>query len=417
MSRRVSLRSRRARIIAAALGAVVVAELAVWALSPEQPGPAAVAVDALDYLDAGRLQQALEFRAETRVLGLLGIALELAALGLVTLGRPRFARRLLRRFEARPLLGAAAAGGLLSLSLAVLALPLGIWAQQLAVDVGLSVQSLGGWLFDRARSAGIAALYAAVGALLLILLQRRLPRAWWLAASGVVVSFAAIVTFLTPVVLAPIFNDFDRLPDSPERSQVLSLADRAGVEIGDVYRVDASSRRTSLNAYVSGIGSTRRVVLYDNLLDATEGPALRSVVAHELGHVKANDIGRGLLFVALITPVGMLFVREAGAALAARSGAGPGQVAALPAYALALTIATLVLGIAGNQLSRAVEERADRFALELTDDPAGLIDLQQQLAERNLRDPEPPRWSRLLFATHPSTVERIGVAEGYREAP
>ncbi len=417
MSRRVSLRSRRARIIAAALGAVVVAELAVWALSPEQPGPAAVAVDALDYLDAGRLQQALEFRAETRVLGLLGIALELAALGLLTLGRPRFAGRLLRRFEARPLLGAAAAGGLLSLSLAVLALPLGIWAQQLAVDVGLSVQSLGGWLFDRARSAGIAALYAAVGALLLILLQRRLPRAWWLAASGVVVSFAAIVTFLTPVVLAPIFNDFDRLPDSPERSQVLSLADRAGVEIGDVYRVDASSRRTSLNAYVSGIGSTRRVVLYDNLLDATEGPALRSVVAHELGHVKANDIGRGLLFVALITPVGMLFVREAGAALAARSGAGPGQVAALPAYALALTIATLVLGIAGNQLSRAVEERADRFALELTDDPAGLIDLQQQLAERNLRDPEPPRWSRLLFATHPSTVERIGVAEGYREAP
>ncbi len=417
MSRRVSLRSRRARIIAAALGAVVVAELAVWALSPEQPGPAAVAVDALDYLDAGRLQQALEFRAETRVLGLLGIALELAALGLVTLGRPRFARRLLRRFEARPLLGAAAAGGLLSLSLAVLALPLGIWAQQLAVDVGLSVQSLGGWLFDRARSAGIAALYAAVGALLLILLQRRLPRAWWLAASGVVVSFAAIVTFLTPVVLAPIFNDFERLPDGPERSQVLSLADRAGVEIGDVYRVDASSRRTSLNAYVSGIGSTRRVVLYDNLLDATEGPALRSVVAHELGHVKANDIGRGLLFVALITPVGMLFVREAGAALAARSGAGPGQVAALPAYALALAIATLVLGIAGNQLSRAVEERADRFALELTDDPAGLIDLQQQLAERNLRDPEPPRWSRLLFATHPSTVERIGVAEGYREAP
>ncbi len=417
MSRRVSLRSRRARIIAAALGAVVVAELAVWALSPEQPGPAAVAVDALDYLDAGRLQQALDFRAETRVLGLLGIALELAALGLVTLGRPRFARRVLRRFEARPLLGAAAAGGLLSLSLAVLALPLGIWAQQLAVDVGLSVQSLGGWLFDRARSAGIAALYAAVGALLLILLQRRLPRAWWLAASGVVVSFAAIVTFLTPVVLAPIFNDFERLPDGPERSQVLSLADRAGVEIGDVYRVDASSRRTSLNAYVSGIGSTRRVVLYDNLLDATEGPALRSVVAHELGHVKANDIGRGLLFVALITPVGMLFVREAGAALAARSGAGPGQVAALPAYALALTIATLVLGIAGNQLSRAVEERADRFALELTDDPAGLIDLQQQLAERNFRDPEPPRWSRLLFATHPSTVERIGVAEGYREAP
>lgn len=417
MSRRVSLRSRRARIVATALGAVVIAELAVWALSPGQPGPAAVPVEALDYLDPSRLQQALDFRAETRILGLLGIALELAVLALVAYGRPRFTGRLLRRLGARPLLGAAAAGGLLSLSLAVLALPIGIWAHQLAVDIGLSVQDLGGWLFDRARGAGITAFYAAVGALLLILLQRRLPRAWWLAASGVVVGFAVITTFLTPVVLAPIFNDFDRLGDGPERRQVLSLADRAGVEIGDVYRVDASSRRTSLNAYVSGIGSTRRVVLYDNLLDDTRGPALRSVVAHELGHVKANDISHGLLFVALITPVGMLFVREAGAALAARTGAGPGQVAALPAYALALAIASLVLGIAGNQLSRVVEERADRFALELTDDPAGLIDLQKQLAGRNFSDPDPPGWSRLLFSTHPSTLERIGLAEAYRAAP
>jgi STE24 endopeptidase len=413
MSRRASLQSPRARIVAAALAAVLAAALAVLILDPGQPGPVATPVEEADYFSPAELEAGRDYRGELRLLGLLALAVELAALGVLVAGRPRRLRAALERLQARPLLGAAAAGAVISLTLALVALPVGIWIHELAVDVGISVQSLGGWLFDRARSAGIAAVYAAVGALLLIGLQRRLRRSWWLAASGVVVAFAVVSQFLAPVVLAPIFNDFEPLPDGPDRRDVLSLADRAEVEIGEVYRVDASSRRTSLNAYVSGFGSTRRVVIYDNLLDSAERPALRSVVAHELAHVKQRDIGRGLLFVAIVAPLGMLFVREAGAAMAARTGTGPGQIAALPAYALALTIATFTLGLAGNQLSRAVEERADRFALELTGDPAGLTELQLDLARRNVSDPDPPGWSRLLFGTHPSTVERLGLARAY----
>lgn len=413
MSRRASLQSPRARIVAAALAALLAAALAVLILDPGQPGPVATPVEEADYFSPAELEAGRDYRGELRLLGLLALVVELAALGLLVAGRPRRLRAALERLQARPLLGAAAAGAAISLMLALVALPVGIWIHELAVDVGISVQSLGGWLFDRARSAGIAAVYAAVGALLLIGLQRRLRRSWWLAASGVVVAFAVVSQFLAPVVLAPIFNDFEPLPDGPDRRDVLSLADRAEVEIGEVYRVDASSRRTSLNAYVGGFGSTRRVVIYDNLLDSAERPALRSVVAHELAHVKQRDIGRGLLFVAIVAPLGMLFVREAGAAMAARTGTGPGQIAALPAYALALTIATFTLGLAGNQLSRAVEERADRFALELTGDPAGLTELQLDLARRNVSDPDPPGWSRLLFGTHPSTVERLGLARAY----
>jgi STE24 endopeptidase len=391
----------------------VAAGVAVLILEPAQPGPPATPVDELDYFGSGQLEAGRDFRGEIRLLGLLGLAVEFAVLGILVAGRPRRMRARLERLQARPLLGGAAAGALISLTLSLAGLPVGIWAHEVAVDVGISVQSIGGWLFDRARSAGIAALYAAVGALLLVGLQRRWARSWWLAATGVVVAFAVASQFLAPVVLAPIFNDFERLPDGPERRDVLELADRAEVEIGDVYRVDASSRRTSLNAYVSGFGSTRRVVIYDNLLDSADQPALRSVVAHELAHVKQRDIGRGLLFVAIVAPFGMLFVREAGAAFAARTGTGPGQIAALPAYALALTIATFALGIAGNQLSRSVEERADRFALELTGDPAGLTDLRLILTRRNLSDPDPPGWSQLLFGTHPSTVERLGLAQAY----
>ena len=298
-----------------------------------------------------------------------------------------------------------------------MALPAGAWIHEQAVEVGVSTQDLAGWLFDRARAAGIAALIAAAGAAILIGLQRRLPRAWWLAASGVVVLFAVVSTFLAPVVLAPIYNDFEPLEPGPARSDVLELADRAGVEVDEVLRVDASRRGRSLNAYVDGIGSTRRIVIYDNLLERANRPELRSLVAHELAHVEGSDIPRGLLFVAIVSPLGMLFVREAGGALAERRGVAPGTPAALPAYALALAVAAFALGIAGNQLSRAVEERADRFALELTGDPAALIDLQTRLATVNRSDPDPPGWASALFATHPSAVERIGLARAYQQQP
>jgi STE24 endopeptidase len=404
-------------MLAVALAALAVAALAVLVLSPGQPGPEAAAVDERAYFEPAEIERARDYRAQTRLLGLTVVALGLGVLALYALGRPRRLRVVLERLERRPLLGGAAAGALLSISVALVTLPVGFWLHELAVDVGISVQSSFDWLYDRVRAVGIGALYAAAGGALLLFLQRRLPRAWWLAGAGAVVAFAATVSFLAPVLLAPIFNDFEPLPPGQQRSDVVELADLAGVEIDQVYRVDASRRRTSLNAYVDGLGSTRRVVVYDTLLDSAERPALRSVVAHELAHVKFSDIPRGILFVAIVAPLGMLFVREAGGALAARRGFEPGEVRALPAYALALSAAAFVLGIAGNQLSLAVEERADRYALELTGDPDGLIELQTELARRNLSDPDPPAWASALLSTHPSTVERLGLAEAYGAEP
>jgi STE24 endopeptidase len=396
---------------------VAVAELAVLLLAPGQPGPAAAAAAASDYLDPARIAFAVDYQTDLRLATLFGIGLEIAVLTLLAVALPRWPAVAAGRAARRPLLGAAAIGAIVSVTLALADLPLGLWVHERAVDVGLSVQSLGGWLFDRARSIAIGAAYAAIGALLLIFLQRRLPRAWWAAAAGIVVAFAVTVTYLAPVVIAPIFNDFEPIPEGAVREDVLELAERADVEVGDVYRVDASSRRTSLNAYISGLGSTRRVVLYDNLIDDAQRPALRSVVAHELSHVSRHDIPRGLLFVLLVAPAGMLFVREAGGAIARRAGSGPGQLAAIPAYALAITLATLSTTLVSNQLSRAVEERADRFAVELTREPDGLAQLQVQTAERNLSDPDPPGWWQFLFATHPAKVERLGIAEAYGADP
>ncbi|MGH2994554.1 MAG: M48 family metalloprotease, partial [Solirubrobacterales bacterium] len=303
----------------------------------------------------------------------------------------------------------------LALTLALVALPLQVAAHERAVDVGLSTQGIGAWLADQGKSRAIGAALAAAGAALLIALVRRFGRLWCVPATGAVIAIEVVFVWLAPVVLAPLFNRFEPLREGRARAEVLELGERAGVDIGDVYRVDASRRSTALNAYVDGIGPTKRVVLYDNLLAGVERPALRSVVAHELAHVKHRDILRGMAWVALVAPLALVFVWELGSRLARRSGADPGTPAALPAFALALTVATFVLGLVGNQLSREVEESADAFALELTDDPDALIDLQRRLAVANVGDPDPPGIVINLLRTHPPTIERIGAAEAWRE--
>ena len=215
------------------------------------------------------------------------------------------------------------------------------------------------------------------------------------------VAFAAIFTWLAPVLLAPAFNRFDELPAGKTRSQILRLGERAGVEIGNVYRVDASRRTTGLNAYVTGLGSTKRVVIYDNTLRELDAGELDSLVAHELGHVKGDDILRGIAWVALVAPLGVLFVQLASGALARRSGDDPRSPAALPALALSMALALLVLGSVSAQLSRRVEARADSFALEQTGDPQALIGLQQRLAVTNVADPDPPA-ALAVALRHPS---------------
>ena len=386
------------------------AALAALLLSPGDTGPEPVPVDAADFLDPDRVERAEDFRQGQVLLFLAGLVIELGVLGLLASGRPRFVRRPIELADRRPLLGALAVGAAISLLLALVALPTGLIGHGRATDVGLSVQGTGSWLADRAKSAAIAAVLAAVGALVLIAVQRRMPRAWWAAGAAVAVAYAVLATWLAPTVLAPLFNDFEPLPDGPQRDAVLELAERADVGVGEVYSVDASRRGTGLNAYVNGIGSTKRVVLYDNLLEDVPAPVLRSVVAHELGHVANRDLARGIIFVAIVAPLGMLVVALGGSALAAGRRTGPGRPSAIPAYALVIALVSFGLTVAGNRLSREVEASADEFALDLTEDPDAFISLQQRLSTSNLSDPDPNPVAGAVLSTHPTTLERIGAA-------
>src|SRR4051794_2006522 len=329
--------------------AVVAAGAATFALRPRdeliQPAPVA----ATDYFSASQLDRIHDYTGRQRLLGLGGLALSTGTLAFVALRPPRRVRRALERGAARPILGAAATGGALSLVVVVVGLPLSAVAEQRARDFGLSTQNWGGWLGDVAKSAGIGAVFAALGGALLMATIRRFPRSWWAVGAAGVVLVSAVFVSYSPVLIDPLFNKFTELENSPLRTEILALAHKDGIDVGEVFRIDASRRTTGANAYVNGIGHTKRVVLYDNLLQDFSPDQVRSVVAHELGHVKHRDVPGGLLWLAIVAPAGMLVVQRLTERLAPEADAArrkPGPVV-IPAAALSIAIVSFFLNIPG----------------------------------------------------------------------
>jgi STE24 endopeptidase len=398
----------RSRLPLAIAVAVAAAAAATLLLRPRsgliEPAP----VDVTQYFTAFQLERAEDFRSLQRVLGLAGLGVGIGTLGVLVWRPPR---RLLGRLEPRPLLGGAAAGAGISLVLVVAELPIRAWMRQRSLDVGLSTQAWPDWAVDVVKGAGIGAVTAAIGGLAAVALVRRFPRNWWAPGAVLVIAYGIVTIWLYPIVIDPVFNKFEKLKPGQLRSDVLELANRAGVDVGEVYRIDASRRTSAANAYVIGLGHSKRVVLYDNLIDEFPRDEVRVVVAHELGHQKHNDLVRGLAWLALVAPAGTFLTQALAERFARRELGTP---AGLPAIALAVALAGLGLGIASNALSRPVEARADSFALELTRNPTDFVKFERRIAIRNISDPDPPSLFHVLFDTHPTGKERIGIGEAFR---
>ena len=382
------------------------AEVAVLLLRPRDRGPEPVDVPARDYFSAAQIERGDDFRTGQLWLFGLRTAVELGVLVAIVRRPPR----VLERGARRPVLAGAAAGAALSLTLGVATLPVRAIARERAKDVGLVTQSATGYAGDVAKGEAIGALLAGAGGALLMFGLRRFGSRWWAPGAVVVVAFGVLGSYAGPVVLDPLFNKFDKLPPGELRSDVLDLARRAGVDVGQVYEVDASRRTTASNAYVTGLGHTKRVVLYDNLMKDFTPAEVRLVVAHELGHVRHRDVPYGLLWLALVAPAGLWAAALLAERLAPR---GAPALTAVPAVALAVGLVATPVTMISSQLSRAVERRADAFSLALTRDPESFIGFEKRIAVKNVADVEPPAWSTFLLASHPPTLERIGQAVAY----
>jgi STE24 endopeptidase len=400
----------RLRWPVAIAAAVVVAEVAVLLLRPREGLIEPAPVRAESYFSAQQLERARDYNRPQVALYGGALAVQIGVLALLVARPPR---RLGGSFR-RPVLAAAVTGAALSVTISVAVLPLKVVGRERARDYGLITQSWGGYARDTAISWGIGGLIAGAGAAGGIALIRRFPLRWWIPGSAVVVAFGVITIYAGPVVLDPLFNTFTPLPAGQVRSDVIELADKAGVEVGEVFETDASRRTTAANAYVTGLGQTKRVVLYDTLVEHFTRDELRLVVAHELGHVHYADVPKGLLYLALVAPFGMFAVARLTGRMA--PGEATGSPAMLPALALSITIMATTITTISNQYSRAIEARADAFALRSTAQPEPFISFEQRIALRNLADPDPPAWRTFLLATHPPIVQRIGMGVAYERA-
>jgi STE24 endopeptidase len=395
------------RVLGSVILAAATAEAGRRLLSPRARPIEPAAVDLRAHFSAQEIERGTRFARPQLALGLGRAALELGMLALVARRPPR----MLKRSWSRPVAGGTAAGAGLALGLTLPVLPLSALARRRAIAVGLDTQSWRGWGADLVKANAIGVGFAAAAGGATVAATRRYPRSWWLPAAAGSVGFGALLAALAPVVLDPLFNEFTPLPESQTRADVLELARAAGVKVGEIYSVDASRRTTAANAYVTGLGPTKRVVLFDTLLDRYGRDEIRGVVAHELAHVRHRDVPRGVLYAAIVAPAAALAVQRLSWALSPERG----TPATLPALALAATLVSLPIGVIGNGLSRAIERRADTYALQLSGAPEAFVSFERTIALQNVADLAPPRWVTALLSTHPPTAERIGAAVAFAE--
>jgi len=396
---------RRASLLVLAVGAIGFGVVA-WRFVPWHPVPWEVGAlpKPSEVFSSDQVARAEAFSGTSRRLGFGSLAISLvvaSALGFTRWGRHLMAR-LPGSWPVRVVLGTFVV--LLCGRLATL--PLALLVRDHVHDYGLSNQPLGAWFVDRATGLGLGVVTASVAVLVVIGSARRWPRVWPMVAAPALGTLVMLGSFVYPVLVEPLFNDFKSLAAGPLRSEVLALAEREGVHVDDVLVADASRRTTTLNAYVSGFGDTRRVVLYDNLVDDVQRAEVLSVVAHELGHAKYDDVLLGSALGAFGTMLGVGLLGLA-AATTRRTRPGP---EAVPLLLALVAWASLLAAPVENGISRQVETRADATALETANDPEAFVAVQKELAVRNLNDPTPPAVLQWWFGSHPETLRRIAMA-------
>ena len=322
----------------------------------------------------------------------------------------------LRPFRRWPwMLGVASAAITVVVVSAVVQFPISFWRGHLHERRwGFSTQSGAAWLGDWGRSLAVSALIAGLVYTLLVLLIRLLPRAWPAVAAGGVAGFVVLASFAWPLVIEPIFNDFRPLGSRERAAELRALAEEAEVPVDEVLVADQSRRTSKENAYVSGFGGTKRIVVWDTLLERESFDEVKLIVAHELGHRRERHVEKGTAIGAAAAGAGVvviwLLLRSRGTVRLARSQ-GPGDLRIVPFLVLMATVLTLMSTPTANWISRQFEEEADRFALRLTQDPPIYVDAQKKLFLRNLGNLDPgPIVYRFLF-THPSPPERLSYSD------
>jgi len=284
---------------------------------------------------------------------------------------------------------------------------------------GLSNQSLGKWLNDLLLSVGIEMTVGFAFAWVPYLLLVRAPRWWWLYTSLLSVPFLFATVLVKPVWIDPLFNDFGPMKNKELEQSILELASRAGIEGSRVFEVNKSIDTKALNAYVTGVLGSKRIVLWDTLIARLEEKELLVVMAHEMGHYVLGHVVRSILLSSFLTLTSLFLVDRLGRWVVARYShylrfETLADVASVPLLLFLIQVTMLFLTPAAMAYSRCQEHEADRFALDLTHTNHSAGTAFVKLQQENLGNPRPGLIHKIFRASHPSIGERIDFCNSYR---
>ena len=279
---------------------------------------------------------------------------------------------------------------------------------------GLSTQTLSGFVLDTLKGIAVSGVLGLLVMEVIYLLLRLSPDAWWLWTAGFLLLFTVVLSNLAPVLILPLFFKLTPLEDTELVARLKALAERAHTRVSGVYSINFSSKTTTANAALMGLGNTRRIALGDTLLAHYGVDEIETILAHELGHHVNRDIPLGIAFQSVVTLVG-LYLAQVGLQAGVRvfGFSGVSDIAAFPIFAAVMVAFGVVTLPLGNAFSRWRERKADRYALETTQKPGAFRDAMTRLANQNLSEVDPEPWVEWLLYSHPAIGKRIKMAEGY----
>jgi Zn-dependent protease with chaperone function len=287
-------------------------------------------------------------------------------------------------------------------------------------DYGLSNQTVWGWLSDSMKSLAVMiVIQSLVAAIVWGILIDKLPKTWWFWTAAGTTPFLVAGAFLTPLVIDPLFNTFGPMKNKVLEQEILELSGRTGVGGSRVFEVDKSRQTKAVNAYVTGLFGSKRIVLWDTLLQALPPREVKAVVAHELGHYVLGHVRWGVLLGGISSFGGLFILDRLIRCGIPRFGPylhvnDPKSLTVMVMVVLLITVGELIFSPVSNLISRTMEHEADRFAIEMTHDPAAVAQAFSTLQKENLSVPFPSWFYRIWRATHPSIGERIEFANSYR---
>lgn len=365
-------------------------------------------------LDPQRQELAREYARTQRRLSFveMGIFVLILALFLLT-GLSSSLRDWAAQFGGPYFVTVALYGLVLGATFFLISLPLDFYSGHiLPTRYGLNTQSVAGWVSDSVKSLALTAVLGIAGLEVLYWLLGEFPIWWWVFMAVLLWLFSAASLWLAPLLLMPLFYKIEPLNNPELVARLTRLAESAGARVRGVYTMNMSSRTTTANAMLAGLGSTRRIILGDTLLANYTDDEIETVLAHELAHHVHNDLLWGLGFEAIIIAVGMWFASVLLAwGVTAFGYLGVDDVASLPIFVAAMSIFGVLTMPLTNFLSRQRERAADLYALKTTGNAPAFRSVMLKLAGQNLSEADPPAWVRTLFYSHPPISERIAVAE------